>query len=121
MMIRNGLAILVILAAASTARAADAQAGLTIAQRWCSACHVVSPDQTLGNTEVPPFSDIAKRRTDAKELAAFIAEPHPKMPAMALSRDEIADIVQYIRSLNAALDNAPQLDKDVKPDEPRRG
>ena len=120
-MIRSGLVLGLVLVSGGAAFAADARQGLIISQRWCSACHVVSSDQKTGSTEVPPFSDIAKRRTDARELSAFIAEPHPKMPSMSLSREEIADIVQYIRSLNPALDWVPMLDKDVKPEEPRRG
>ena len=120
-MIRTGLAILLALAGANIAHAADAKQGLAIAQRWCASCHIVTPAQKSGTTDVPPFDDIAKRRTDAKELATFIAEPHPVMPPMALSRDNIADLVQYIRSLNPALDPTPQLDKDDKPEEPRRG
>ena len=120
-MIRSGLSILLALAGVQAAQAADARQGVAIAQRWCASCHVVSPEQKSGNTETPPFSDIARRRTDAKELASFIAEPHPKMPPMALSRDDIADIVQYIRTLNPDLDVAPLLDKDVKPEDPHRG
>ena len=36
----------------------------------------------------------------SKALAAFLADPHPKMPDMHLSRSEIDDIVAYIQSLN---------------------
>ena len=49
----------------------------------------------------PTFADIARRKTEKKPLAAFLAEPHGKMPDMSLTRAEIDDIVAYIRSLGA--------------------
>jgi hypothetical protein len=45
---------------------------LTIAKRWCAACHVVTSEQKTGSADVPSFADIARRRTNAKALAAFL-------------------------------------------------
>ena len=36
---------------------------------------------------------------DAPMLALFLLLPHPKMPDMALSRNEAADLAAYIVSL----------------------
>jgi mono/diheme cytochrome c family protein len=82
------------------AEAGDARQGAIIARRWCAACHVVDPDQLSAFADAPSFSDIALRRTDRRQLANFLADPHPPMPDMHLSRKEIDDIVTYIRSLD---------------------
>ncbi|HXW71358.1 MAG TPA: c-type cytochrome [Methylocella sp.] len=82
----------------SWAFAADAEKGKTIARRWCAACHVVSPDQKEGNTDAPSFASIARRKPKSR-LMAFLTDPHPKMPDMSLTREEIADIAEYISSL----------------------
>jgi hypothetical protein len=36
---------------------------------------------------------------DEKKLMFFLLEPHPKMPNMALSRAEVADLADYIATL----------------------
>ncbi|PNG27404.1 c-type cytochrome [Methylocella silvestris] len=78
--------------------AADAAKGEIIAKRWCAACHVTAPDQTTANTEAPSFASIAARTTSAASLKAFLTDPHPRMPNMSLTTDEIADIVAYLLS-----------------------
>ena len=51
-------------------------------------------------TELPaPFVAITGRTSSPKSLEAFLADPHPKMPNISLSRSEISDIVAYILSL----------------------
>ena len=94
------IALLSIIAGAAgtvAARAADANHGGELAQRWCAPCHIVSAEQKNGSTQAPPFSAIAKRpRFDQNRLAFFLLAPHPKMPDMALSRTEAADLAAYI-------------------------
>ncbi len=122
MTFRPVTASLILLAAAASTQstvAADAQHGATIAKRWCAACHVVSPEQKSGSADVPSFADIARRRKSREALANFLADPHPKMPDMNLSRREIDDIVGYIRSLDP---KAQPSGPDRKEEElPRRG
>jgi mono/diheme cytochrome c family protein len=79
---------------------ADSRQGKNIAKRWCAPCHLVAPDQTSASADVPPFASLARSKTD-RELAAFLTDPHPKMPNLHLSREEIADLVAYIRSLDS--------------------
>ncbi len=93
----SGLALAALLPGSAFA-APDATHGETIAKRWCASCHLVAPDQTKASADVAPFADVAKTKTDA-QIADFLTDPHPKMPDMHLSRDEIADLVAYIRSL----------------------
>ncbi|MEK4032859.1 cytochrome c [Methylocystis sp. IM3] len=102
------------------AAAGDAQKGAAIAKRWCASCHVVSKDQSSANADAPSFFDVAKRRTDRKQLGNFLMDPHPPMPDMHLSRKEIEDIVSYIRSLDPR--PQPKGDPDGKDEElPKNG
>ena len=97
--------MLAALAAALTApalAAGDAERGHEIAARWCSSCHVVDEQQTHALADVPTFREIASRHANEKALLAlqgFLADPHPVMPDMSLTRQEIRDLVAYIASL----------------------
>ena len=74
--------------------------GKALAEQWCSSCHLVTPDQSTASADAPPFMSIAKRSDEAlARLAPFLTDPHPKMPNFSLSRQEISDLVAYIRSL----------------------
>jgi mono/diheme cytochrome c family protein len=81
--------------------AADPANGLRIAHRWCEACHVVTATQTRPATDqAPPFATIAKDPGfDAGKMALFLLDPHPKMPDMGLSRSDAADLAAYIAAL----------------------
>ncbi len=84
----------------SLAVAADADQGATLSERWCATCHVVGGDQKQASADVPPFAVIAQKPDFAPEkVAAFLIEPHPKMPNFPLSRSEAADIAAYIGTL----------------------
>lgn len=79
--------------------AANAAQGGVLAKRWCAACHVVAADQQNAGGQAPPFSAIGKTPgLDTARLALFLLLPHPKMPDMALSRSEAADLAEYIKS-----------------------
>lgn len=98
---RSVLVSLELILLPASAFAADAAKGEVIAKRWCATCHLVSPDQPTANSDVPSFASIArKKKLTAAELATFLSFSHPKMPDMSLTRNEIADIVAYIRSLD---------------------
>ena len=74
--------------------------GKALAGQWCSSCHLVTPDQTSASADAPPFMTIAKRSDEEFErLSVFLLDPHPKMPNFNLSRQEITDLLAYIRSL----------------------
>jgi mono/diheme cytochrome c family protein len=79
---------------------ADPEHGLALAKRWCASCHVVSPEQQRASADVPPFATIARSPNfDARHLAYFLLNPHPKMPDLPLSRAAADDIAAYIATL----------------------
>ena len=79
------------------ALAANPDNGAALAKRWCTGCHVVSDDQVKGTDVAPSFKSIVKRPDfNTDKLAAFLLEPHPKMPNMALSPEEANDIGSFI-------------------------
>ena len=78
----------------------EAANGKVLAEKWCASCHLVSPDQARASADAPPFASIAQRPDeDIDRLAFFLLDPHPVMPNFNLSRDQITDVVAYIRSL----------------------
>jgi mono/diheme cytochrome c family protein len=80
------------------ASAADTANGKRLAERWCASCHVVAKDQKHGNTQAPPFSEIAnKPGLTAASIALFLLRPHPPMPDMSLTRNEAGDLAAYIK------------------------
>ena len=80
--------------------AADIGHGKTLAERWCASCHLVAPEQRQASTDATPFATVAQDPYfDAARLAYFLLEPHPKMPNMALTRVEAADLAAFIGSL----------------------
>ncbi len=101
-MIRTSATLLSLIAVAGLSQgafAADAEQGGTLAKRWCAACHVVAADQQRAGGQAPPFSAIGKTpNLDTARLALFLLLPHPRMPDMALSRAEAADLAAYIQS-----------------------
>jgi mono/diheme cytochrome c family protein len=103
------IAVLVALSGAAVgaqpALRGDAQAGARLADRVCSACHIVARHQALAPLIVhsaPSFFAIARRRrTTAASLETFLAHPHAlaRMPFPHLTQPQIADVTAYILSL----------------------
>jgi cytochrome c2 len=94
------LLLLIIAVAQAAAAETNASAGSRIAQRWWVNCHVISSAQTGTVTQGPPsFPTIAKSGMSNDQLRAFLSHPHDAMPDLALTRDEIDDLIAYIRSL----------------------
>lgn len=80
----------------------DPEKGRELASRVCSTCHIVSNAATSEavKADVPSFSAIAnKSDQSAERLAGRIVIPHPPMPAIALTREEIVNVVSYIMTL----------------------
>lgn len=79
---------------------ADVGHGRDLGERWCASCHLISPNQQRASADAPPSATIAQLPGfDARVLAYFLLDPHPKMPDLPLSRAAAADIAAYIQSL----------------------
>ncbi len=94
------LAASALLFASSLPAAADALQGEIIAERWCASCHLVSPAQDVGSDQVASFMQIARRDDlGADELRSFLQAPHPPMPDLQLTNQEIRALIAYIETL----------------------
>ena len=79
--------------------AGDARAGRDMARQWCSSCHVVEPGGR-GSDAAPTFAALANRPGAGPERwRTWLANPHPPMPKLQLSRQSIADIADYLSIL----------------------
>lgn len=91
------------MAAAHAQERGDATAGRALALSVCANCHLVEEGQRKAPMDsVPSFAALAKDPTMTEaRLAGFLNRPHPPMPNIELSRQQIADLVSYIISRRA--------------------
>ena len=91
--------------APSAADVAAAARGLTVAEKWCTDCHRVRPEQRgvqRPEMRAPDFAGIAARpEVNAGYLSRFMEVQHLPMPTFRLYSEEKADIVAYILSLKS--------------------
>lgn len=80
---------------------ADPDKGKALAETLCSGCHNVWMGPVERDTdEIPSFYDVANRLDQTPELlAAGIIFPHPEMPKVPFTNEELRNIVAYIMSL----------------------
>lgn len=73
--------------------------GAELAVRWCAGCH--ETDGRDANQPGPPaFAKLARRLpTNEDVLAGLIANPHPPMPVLPISRQDIDDLLAYIGTM----------------------
>ena len=94
------LALLVLAVVAAHAARADVNKGAQIARQWCANCHVIGDSNASAVPQGPPsFRTIARSGMTADQLRAFLSHPHGAMPDLALTREEIADLIGYIGTL----------------------
>jgi cytochrome c len=80
----------------------DAKTGKQIAEKLCVGCHIVGPTAAGAAVpaDVPSFATIAnKPGQSAQAIAGAIVVPHPPMPQIELTREEIGDVAAYILTL----------------------
>jgi mono/diheme cytochrome c family protein len=95
-----GFCLLSVTFAARPLSAADADQGKALAKGWCASCHLVERSQATATDSAPPFAYVARMPDfDENKLAFLLLLPHPKMPALSLSRSEVADMADYIATL----------------------
>lgn len=77
-----------------------AEQGHEIARTWCAGCHVVEPGEESGSDAAPPLPVVAQDPSLSPDrLRTWLADPHPPMPNLSLTREEIEALVAYIGSL----------------------
>jgi cytochrome c len=95
----TGTLLLATPAAYAATNAGNANAGRDLVLRSCTSCHAVN-ETIKASDGAPPLSFIAR---DNKQRPAWIRgwlmDPHPPMPGIMLSRQQINDIIAYLDSL----------------------
>ena len=76
-----------------------AKRGRLLAERWCTGCHVIGPNEDGGDVG-PSFVWVATNpnRTEAN-IREWLADPHPPMPDFDLTATEFEALARYIASL----------------------
>lgn len=84
---------------AAEAAPASAERGEALAEQWCVACHLISPDGPGGDIG-PPFATMAAEdpATEA-QMRSWLFDPHEPMTQFELSPTQIEDILLYIKSI----------------------
>jgi mono/diheme cytochrome c family protein len=77
--------------------------GKALAEKLCVSCHAVDGPSPSGHADVPSFKAAANREGQTAEtLSNWLVSPHPPMPNLHLTREEIRDIGGYVLSLRDA-------------------
>ena len=114
------VAVLTLLAAMRPAAAQQAEpdpaAGLELASQLCTACHIVGAER-VGSDVAPPFRAIARNpEVTVTELHGWIGPRHPRLPNLALTPKQAADINAYLDTLrDADVQEAPRTATEEPP------
>ena len=78
------------------------QRGLVFARTNCAQCHSIDPVGPSPLSEAPPFRQLHERypvETLEEAFAEGIRTGHPSMPEFRLERDQIGDLIAFLKSL----------------------
>ena len=77
------------------------QEGAATAKLWCSQCHLIAPDSNdAALADAPSFYEVANRPEQTRDaIEAYLLDPHPPMPDLNLSSEELKNLSAYILSL----------------------
>ena len=90
------------LALGSSAQPGSSEIGRGLVLRNCGMCHAVGRTDTSPNPVAPAFRDLHLRYSVdglAEALTEGVLTGHPQMPAFRFSAEEVADIIQYLNSI----------------------
>lgn len=110
---------------AEVAKRASAAEGYALAAKLCQGCHLIDDSgDAVAQVGPPSFSSIAnKPGQTADRIRGSMIQPHPPMPDMQLSNQEMLDILAYLETLRtdkAAPSLLPPKDRS-KPKLPKPG
>ena len=81
------------------ATAGDAKQGQQLVERSCSSCHATNVTATVADG-APPLSFIAKdNKARPAWIRGWLMDPHPPMPGIMLSRQQVDNIIAYLNTL----------------------
>jgi mono/diheme cytochrome c family protein len=94
------LAVILIASGETGSGRADSRRGEWFAEKWCSQCHAMNPNQISANPAAPRFSDLAANPSisDASLRAFLNTTPHWSMPKFKLKSNDLNDVIGYILS-----------------------
>lgn len=74
--------------------------GRRVAEKWCVNCHLTSSDGAAGSDVAPTWASIAadSNKTDTY-IRSFLTNTHGEMQGISLSRQQISDVIAYLRTL----------------------
>lgn len=77
--------------------AGDGARGRAIVETWCVSCH--TPGRVGTATDAAPSLSEIRQRPDLTpdRLRGWLADPHPPMPNLNLTGQEIEDLIAYLK------------------------
>lgn len=79
----------------------NAEAGKQLVLNSCTACHAPM-NPANASDQAPPLSFLAHdNKADPRWVRAWLMDPHPPMPGIMLSRQQVADVMAYLSTLPA--------------------
>lgn len=89
-----------LIAASTVAKAQDplVEQGRSVARTWCVECHAIGEGtQSSALVGAPSFRSMGAADTyDAQALAAALLRPHPVMPEMPVTEDDMRALAAYL-------------------------
>ncbi len=96
---------------AEDAPAPSPEEGHSLAQRFCNGCHLIDDNGSVTvPVGVPTFRGIANQPGQTgQRIMNVLIRPHPPMPDIHLSNNEILDIVSCLETLRTDKSSPPLL------------
>lgn len=85
-----------------SADAASVDRGRRLASTYCARCHAIDKVSPSPLAIAPPFRELHTRypvEDLAESLAEGIMTGHPTMPEFSFARDQVADFIAFLKSL----------------------
>ncbi len=75
------------------------ESGRQLVLSSCTSCHAPM-GATSASDQAPPLSFLAHdNKADPRWVRAWLMDPHPPMPGIMLSRQQVADVTAYLATL----------------------